>query len=172
LKYFRVEIPSHGRGRRFNPYSAHQQIKYLATPPKAPHRKPHRKRGIHCAVNIAPATKKAPPGPSRAALGFCGRVASDGRARSSLPHDSRPRNGSLGLVIEAFAFRHGLDLQSLVGRHPNIGQPRNRQTIILRPTGERAACGGLDMGFRTAGSGATIKMRISHPDCRPTNRQS
>ena len=67
-------------------------------------------------MNIAPPTKKAPPGPSRAALGFCGRVASDGQARSSLPHDPRPRNGSPGLVTEAFAFRHGLDLQSLVWR--------------------------------------------------------
>jgi hypothetical protein len=43
------------------------------------------------------------------------------------------RNGSPGLGIEAFAFRRRLDLQSLVGRHPNIGQPRNQRTIILRP---------------------------------------
>jgi len=37
--------------------------------------------------------------------------------------------------MEAFAFRPGLHLQSLVGRHPNIGQPRNQRTIISRPTG-------------------------------------
>jgi hypothetical protein len=36
--------------------------------------------------------------------------------------------------IEAFAFRLGLDLQSIVGRHPNIGQPRNQRMIVLRPT--------------------------------------
>jgi hypothetical protein len=44
------------------------------------------------------------------------------------------RNGSPGLGIEAFAFRRRLDLQSLAGRHPNVGQPRNQRTIILRPT--------------------------------------
>jgi hypothetical protein len=48
-------------------------------------------------------------------------------------------NGSPGLGIEAFAFRRRLDLQSLVGRHPNIGQPRNQRTIILRPTAFDAA---------------------------------
>jgi len=27
-----IAFPSHGRGRRFNPYSAHQQIKILSNP--------------------------------------------------------------------------------------------------------------------------------------------
>jgi hypothetical protein len=113
----RRAFPSHGRGRRFNPYSAHQQIKYLATPPET---RDSLRSEYH------PGNKKAAPGLSRAALGFCGRVASDGRARSSLPHDSRPRNGSPRLlVIEAFAFRHGLDLQSLVSRHCRGNQRRH-----------------------------------------------
>jgi len=109
-------------------------------------------------VNIAPATKKAPPGPSRAALGFCGRVASNGRARSSLPHDSRPPNGSTGLVIEAFAFRHGLGrVAKLLAGAPDA----NGDAIIGAATEFDTDI--LDDQFEIALRGPTTRERTSRP---------
>jgi hypothetical protein len=60
----RRAFPSHGRGRRFNPYSAHQQIKDLRTALKTPHRKRRRFGSPECVRRRI--KNSAPDKPSRA----------------------------------------------------------------------------------------------------------
>ena len=83
----RSAFPSHGRGRRFNPYSPHQQIKHLAAPAKTPHRKCRRFGFQECAeAQLGPnqaerggAPCRWPARSTRAPLtslcsGLCGRL--------------------------------------------------------------------------------------------------
>jgi hypothetical protein len=64
---------------------------------------------IHCAVNIALATKKPRPDQAEPRGDFAAELLLAAEQGALFRTTRDPRNGSPGLVIEAFAFRHELD---------------------------------------------------------------